>query len=190
MNEELFQKACSFADRYCLAELESACVPPTGDVPHWLFTAEDGEPVDALEQAAPSQKEAVAWLEPRGLLRREGSGFVFVEGGGRFSQPPAVAAPVAPSHVRDIEEPGGSAKDDLDAFLCWEGLPSEFCLDQIFMSTEGVPDNPFESEDTRMAFDIWRAGRASVSKADRSSARDIEDAARWQWLFGSDAETT
>jgi hypothetical protein len=34
-----------------------------------------------------------------------------------------------------------------------------FCLDQLFMSTDGVPLNPYENNDTHLAFEIWCASR-------------------------------
>ena len=32
-----------------------------------------------------------------------------------------------------------------------------FVMDEIFMSTDGVPDNPFTDDDTKLAYEIWCA---------------------------------
>lgn len=32
-----------------------------------------------------------------------------------------------------------------------------FWLDQIFMGTDGFPDNPYKDDDTRLAYEIWCA---------------------------------
>jgi len=58
-------------------------------------------------------------------------------------------------------------RSDLERFMDWAD-PKGFCLDQIFMSTEGVPENPFEDRDTKIAFDIWLA----ATKAARSLSAD------------------
>ena len=52
-----------------------------------------------------------------------------------------------------------------EQFEVWAGK-EDFCLDQIFMSTSGVPENPYEDEDTRYAYDIWLASRDPASWAD------------------------
>lgn len=46
----------------------------------------------------------------------------------------------------------------------FEGWADEkgFCLDQIWMSTAGVPENPYEDEDTKLAYEIWRASRSTA----------------------------
>lgn len=48
-----------------------------------------------------------------------------------------------------------------DLQLDFEGWADEngLCLDQIFMSTGGVPSNPYEKKSTRLAYEIWCASR-------------------------------
>ena len=48
----------------------------------------------------------------------------------------------------------------MERFMDWAG-PKGFTLDHLFMSSEGVPENPFEDRDTKLAFDIWLAALAS-----------------------------
>ena len=36
-------------------------------------------------------------------------------------------------------------------------------LDQLFLSTWGVPENPYEDSDTRLAYEIWLASRRATS---------------------------
>ncbi|GAA4087161.1 hypothetical protein GCM10022414_07400 [Zhongshania borealis] len=47
----------------------------------------------------------------------------------------------------------------MEQFEAWADEKG-FCLDQIFMSTNGVPDNPYENEDTKLAYEIWCASRS------------------------------
>lgn len=47
------------------------------------------------------------------------------------------------------------------AFESWADKKG-FCLDQIFMSSAGVPVNPYEDNDTKLAFEIWLAATESV----------------------------
>jgi hypothetical protein len=42
------------------------------------------------------------------------------------------------------------------AFESW-AHEKGFCLDKTFMNSTGVPDNPYENGDTKMAFEIWIA---------------------------------
>lgn len=42
-------------------------------------------------------------------------------------------------------------------------------LDQVFMSTEGVPDNPYLAHDTRLAFGAWMSGALSALDAGKGA---------------------
>lgn len=56
--------------------------------------------------------------------------------------------------LRDARSATGER--EVERFEDWAG-PAGFCLDQIFMSTDGVPDNPFLDKDTKLAYRIWLA---------------------------------
>jgi hypothetical protein len=50
-----------------------------------------------------------------------------------------------------------------ESFEVWAD-GQDLCLDQIFMSTDGVPENPYEDFDTAQAYTVWcaawQSGRA------------------------------
>jgi len=41
-----------------------------------------------------------------------------------------------------------------EAFEEWAEFQG-LCLDQLFMSTDGAPDNPYEDHVTRLCFEAW-----------------------------------
>lgn len=46
------------------------------------------------------------------------------------------------------------------------------CLDQIFMSTDGVPENPYENSDTKLAFEIWVESAKRMDKITRHACAE------------------
>lgn len=47
-----------------------------------------------------------------------------------------------------------------ERFELWaEG--AEMCLDQVFMSTSGIPKNPYQDRGTHLAYPIWLAALAT-----------------------------
>ena len=69
----------------------------------------------------------------------------------------------------------GDAQDERQAFEAW-AEDNGFVLDCDFFETTG---QYYEDNETQLAYDIWRAARASVSAP---AAGDALDAARYRWL--------
>lgn len=67
----------------------------------------------------------------------------------------------------------GDAQDERQAFEAW-AEDQGFVLDCDFFEVSG---QYYDQDDTQLAYDIWRAARASVA-----AAGDALDAARYRWL--------
>lgn len=145
------------------------------------------EPTDEMEVAAENDYEQTGATFPRwksayaamlaaapSCLTCGGHGMVggLTQHSGYDAQPCPDCTPAPTSHPIPT---GATGEDERQAFEAWAD-DNGFALDCDFFEVSG---QYYDHDDTQLAYDIWRAARASVGAP---AAGDALDAARYRWL--------